>query len=117
MSIVAGPKLLHGRHQFLHIGDTLLLRHTACHAVELVLISAAGDTKFEPPAGQVITKRGLACQPDRSPVRRNQRRRAKPYLIGVLRQPGKNRKGIGGYRAFDSVMLRCPQCFKATCVS
>jgi hypothetical protein len=98
------------------IGDALLLRHAAGHAVELVLVGAARDAEFEPAAGQVVAKRGLAGEPDRRPIGRNQRRGAEPDAVGMLAQPGQRLEGIGRDRALDRVMLGGPQRLEAAFV-
>lgn len=109
MRIIAGPELLHGRHELLHIPYALLLRNAAGHAIELVLVRTARNPEFEASTGQVIAHGGFACEPDRGPVRRNQRRRSESDALRVLRQPSQDSERIRRNGAFNGVMLGGPE--------
>ena len=87
MRAVARPELLHGGQQLLQVRHAFLLRHAAGHAVEFILIGAAGDAEFQAPAGQVVAQRGLAGEPDRVPDTARPPPTCPAGCAGMRRQP------------------------------
>jgi hypothetical protein len=87
--------------------DTLALRHSTRHAIELVLERAARNPEFEAAAAQQVAQSGFAGQAQRVPVGCNDDSSAKPDPAGVCRPVSQQGERIWPDDEFDAVVFCC----------